>query len=470
MINHFFKLDVLLLLSIRKSNKVSSEFRFIEGKKRGEISKIVMFKNKFSKADKAAKKQAQQPVFKQDYFSNCHRTYSCIHCRAHLANHDELISKLFQGNQGRAYLFNRVVNIGCKQAVQRELLTGLHAVADIYCDNCETTLGWKYEQAFVPSQKYKEGKYIIELVHMLKENDWDLTSYNARELLRESNSVNDLNLINNYKVGDNYIGPPNKYKLFSSQLRGADKNNKAIGNGNGNAGESTRDIYNIDRDRMYTFESKAITSPVLTTTPKNFSLGKQILDVKSCPPILGSQNEKSEMRENKRKEDSKEPIIGDNGKLEKENIELTERSNINGNRMHTSITTTDNLNLLSTSSKNSLGSSRSQSDVSSYVSITDNSTSGSGRSNSSSRTDGDLPYELCPMSQSNILNLDVKTTPDIKLSSSPTSSKNSSSSFSLTRDIPNETNKDSFLASETRIELNHSSTAQINPNMNNSVL
>ena len=24
----------------------------------------------------------------------CHRTYSCVHCRAHLANHDELISKV----------------------------------------------------------------------------------------------------------------------------------------------------------------------------------------------------------------------------------------------------------------------------------------------------------------------------------------------------------------------------------------
>ena len=140
-----------------------------------------MFKHKSNKASKAAAKQ--QPVFKQDYFNNCHRTYSCIHCRAHLANHDELISKLFQGNHGRAYLFNKVVNIGCKQAVQRELLTGLHAVADIYCDNCGTTLGWKYEQAFVASQKYKEGKYIIELVHMLKENDWDLTSYNNSELL-----------------------------------------------------------------------------------------------------------------------------------------------------------------------------------------------------------------------------------------------------------------------------------------------
>lgn len=125
---------------------------------------------------------------KQEYFdlNKCHRTYSCAHCRAHLADHDQLISKLFQGNHGRAYLFNKVVNIGCKQAVQRELLTGLHAVADIYCDNCETTLGWKYEQAFVPSQKYKEGKYIIELVHMLKENNWDLTSYNARELIREA--------------------------------------------------------------------------------------------------------------------------------------------------------------------------------------------------------------------------------------------------------------------------------------------
>ncbi|KAK1892193.1 Protein yippee-like 1, partial [Dissostichus eleginoides] len=30
----------------------------------------------------------------QAYLPSCHRTYSCIHCRAHLANHDELISKL----------------------------------------------------------------------------------------------------------------------------------------------------------------------------------------------------------------------------------------------------------------------------------------------------------------------------------------------------------------------------------------
>uniref|UniRef100_A0A8C0YLW1 Protein yippee-like n=1 Tax=Cyprinus carpio carpio TaxID=630221 RepID=A0A8C0YLW1_CYPCA len=83
----------------------------------------------------------------QAYLPSCHRTYSCIHCRAHLANHDELISKSFQGSQGRAYLFNSVVNVGCGPAEERVLLTGLHAVADIYCENCKTTLGWKYVKA-----------------------------------------------------------------------------------------------------------------------------------------------------------------------------------------------------------------------------------------------------------------------------------------------------------------------------------
>uniref|UniRef100_A0A7M4ENY7 Yippee like 4 n=1 Tax=Crocodylus porosus TaxID=8502 RepID=A0A7M4ENY7_CROPO len=44
----------------------------------------------------------------RSYLPRCHRTYSCIHCRAHLAKHDELISKSFQGSHGRAYLFNSV--------------------------------------------------------------------------------------------------------------------------------------------------------------------------------------------------------------------------------------------------------------------------------------------------------------------------------------------------------------------------
>lgn len=113
----------------------------------------------------------------QVYLSNDNRTYLCVHCRAHLACHEDLISKSFQGSQGRAYLFNKVVNIGTGPAEERYLLTGLHAVADIYCESCKTTLGWKYEQAFESSQKYKEGKYIIELIHLIKDNGWDTQYY-----------------------------------------------------------------------------------------------------------------------------------------------------------------------------------------------------------------------------------------------------------------------------------------------------
>ena len=40
------------------------------------------------------------------------------------------------------YFFS--VNVACGQAEERVLLTGLHAVADIYCECCKTPLGWKY--------------------------------------------------------------------------------------------------------------------------------------------------------------------------------------------------------------------------------------------------------------------------------------------------------------------------------------
>uniref|UniRef100_A0A8C7Y8R8 Yippee domain-containing protein n=1 Tax=Oryzias sinensis TaxID=183150 RepID=A0A8C7Y8R8_9TELE len=45
------------------------------------------------------------------------------------------------------WLFACRVNVGCGPAEERLLLTGLHAVADIYCENCHTTLGWKYVRA-----------------------------------------------------------------------------------------------------------------------------------------------------------------------------------------------------------------------------------------------------------------------------------------------------------------------------------
>ncbi|XP_072798997.1 protein yippee-like 3 isoform X2 [Vicugna pacos] len=103
-----------------------------------------------------------KPKTFQAYLDDCHRRYSCAHCRAHLANHDDLISKSFQGSQGRAYLFNSVVNVGCGPAEERVLLTGLHAVADIHCENCKTTLGWKYRSEKLPKTPQQHGAWIHE--------------------------------------------------------------------------------------------------------------------------------------------------------------------------------------------------------------------------------------------------------------------------------------------------------------------
>ena len=109
--------------------------------------------------------------------------------------------------------FAHSVNVTLGPAVSRVLITGLHTVADIYCSSCQSVLGWKYvrpscvprarhlaepppthrgasfacgaraltfrnganlscgcpqEQAFEESQKYKEGKYIIEKAKMTR--------------------------------------------------------------------------------------------------------------------------------------------------------------------------------------------------------------------------------------------------------------------------------------------------------------
>ncbi|CAB1347732.1 unnamed protein product, partial [Coregonus sp. 'balchen'] len=113
----------------------------------------------------------------QAYLPSCHRTYSCIHCRAHLANHDELISKSFQGSQGRAYLFNSrwwPFMMDQSWAVHTEITV---VIQDQFDQQQEQLLIQSQirqrEHAFESSQKYKEGKFIIELAHMIKDNGWD---------------------------------------------------------------------------------------------------------------------------------------------------------------------------------------------------------------------------------------------------------------------------------------------------------
>ncbi|KAK6135803.1 hypothetical protein DH2020_010372 [Rehmannia glutinosa] len=131
--------------------------------------------------------------------------YSCKHCGTHLALSDDVVSKNLElgtakqyfvlyyvldlmyyleiwhcdfcngsngetleklliedPRHGKAYLFSKVVNVTLGEKEERAMMTGSHTVADIFCVRCGSIVGWKYETAHEKSQKYKEGKSVLE--------------------------------------------------------------------------------------------------------------------------------------------------------------------------------------------------------------------------------------------------------------------------------------------------------------------
>ncbi|KAJ4839116.1 hypothetical protein Tsubulata_014926 [Turnera subulata] len=98
------------------------------------------------------------------------RLYSCYRCQNPVSRHDDIVSKGFQASSGRAFLFTHAMNISLGPRQDRHLITGLHTVADVYCSCCGEELGWKYVKAYEESQKYKEGKVILEKFKIVKEN------------------------------------------------------------------------------------------------------------------------------------------------------------------------------------------------------------------------------------------------------------------------------------------------------------
>ncbi|KIM45517.1 hypothetical protein M413DRAFT_442184 [Hebeloma cylindrosporum] len=103
-----------------------------------------------------------------------HANFSCSKCSAVIALQDELISKSFSGRDGRGYLMQSATNIKLGRREDRSLLTGVHTVADVYCLGCNERIGWFYHKAADISQKYKEGKYLLEREKLVKENAWKL--------------------------------------------------------------------------------------------------------------------------------------------------------------------------------------------------------------------------------------------------------------------------------------------------------
>jgi len=76
--------------------------------------------------------------------------------------HENIISRQFRGQHGKAYLFSEVVNVSFGEPSERNMTTGRHLVRDISCKKCEETVGWRFDKAYEKTEKYKEGKTILE--------------------------------------------------------------------------------------------------------------------------------------------------------------------------------------------------------------------------------------------------------------------------------------------------------------------
>ncbi|KAE9410784.1 yippee-domain-containing protein [Gymnopus androsaceus JB14] len=96
-----------------------------------------------------------------------------------------MIRSAFNGLQGKAYLIDAVVNVILGEPYNRPMTTGNHTIRDIMCIKCNTTLGWRYDKAPEASQKYKEGKFLLEIVRLQPGRTWIMISI-VRELLQKS--------------------------------------------------------------------------------------------------------------------------------------------------------------------------------------------------------------------------------------------------------------------------------------------
>ncbi|KAK2021136.1 yippee-domain-containing protein, partial [Colletotrichum zoysiae] len=97
-------------------------------------------------------------------------TLRCSTCSCDIAFSSQIVSKGFTGRYGRAYL---VAPTPPPSAPNRQLVTGWHVVADITCVLCSAKLGWKYVDAKELSQKYKVGKFILEVERVVPFRSWE---------------------------------------------------------------------------------------------------------------------------------------------------------------------------------------------------------------------------------------------------------------------------------------------------------
>ncbi|KZT64776.1 hypothetical protein DAEQUDRAFT_656357, partial [Daedalea quercina L-15889] len=69
----------------------------------------------------------------------------------------------FRGYKGKAALYASTLNTSLSPPSILLMDTGAHTVQEAACALCGAYLGWKIVRAHEPSEKWKEGRFLLEL-------------------------------------------------------------------------------------------------------------------------------------------------------------------------------------------------------------------------------------------------------------------------------------------------------------------
>ncbi|EPQ57755.1 hypothetical protein GLOTRDRAFT_21127, partial [Gloeophyllum trabeum ATCC 11539] len=69
----------------------------------------------------------------------------------------------FNGFAGKAALFGFTSHVTLSAPTTRLMYTGAHTIQELSCARCCAYLGWKILRAHEWSEKWKEGRFLLEL-------------------------------------------------------------------------------------------------------------------------------------------------------------------------------------------------------------------------------------------------------------------------------------------------------------------
>lgn len=95
------------------------------------------------------------------------QVYRCKRCHSHICTKSLVVAGDFTGNYGPAMFVTGVLNTELGEDTERKrMVTGRYEIKSLLCHQCHEDLGWKYLYSESDRQKYKEGKYVVELEHL----------------------------------------------------------------------------------------------------------------------------------------------------------------------------------------------------------------------------------------------------------------------------------------------------------------